>query len=206
MIEINLLPPELRKRKKKSYAVQLPKQKSLFIFLGSLVLLHFILICLTSANKRELGKLQSDWQQLTPKVVEIKNTKAQLERIAQKIPLIEGLFKRRVLWSKKLNQLSDLIIPGVWLDELSVKTEEGKVRGIPIKYLIIRGSAASRVKDEPALIGKFMQNLKENPSFSEDFSMIELGPMKKRQIEETEIMDFVLICQFKTEKIKAMAE
>ena len=73
-----------------------------------------------------------------------------------------------------------------------------------VKMSTIRGSAASRTKDEPALIGIFMQNLRDDPEFSVDFLEIELGPIRKRMIQDTEVMDFVLFCRFGPEREKAL--
>lgn len=186
MIEIDLLPPELRRKKRLSLP-QISNKKMLFTLFWSLLLFHLLLVSFNAINIKRLNSLKKTWQQLSSQKEEISQLKEQLRQINTKIPLIEQLIKDRIIWSKKLNQLSDLMVSGVWLNELSL--EKG--------YLIIQGSCASRAKDEPALIGRFMQNLKEEASFSSDFAEIELGPIKKSLIKQTEIMDFDLSCQFK---------
>ena len=94
-------------------------------------------------------------------------------------------------------------MPGVWLNQITIERQRVRDRDEALHF-IIRGSAASRVKDEPALIGKFMQSLKDDPSFSADFAEIELGPIKERRIAQTEIMDFVLNCQFKEDRARLL--
>jgi len=195
MIEIELLPLELREKKRLSLEGIFKTRQAIFV-LGGLVLLHLFLHTVTAITTKRLNRLERNWQGLSSEKAQIDQVKAELIQINEKIPLIEQLISKRVLWSKKLNRISDLIISGIWINQIAL--EKRKVPGDePLTFLIIRGSAASRTKEEPALIGRFMQSLKADPSFSADFAGIELGPIKKRQISQTEVMDFILICRFK---------
>ena len=203
MIEIDLLPLELRE-KKIIHFEQFFQTKLFLTILGCLVLFHLSLYTATGINSRRFDALQRNWQNLSSKRTEIDRLKGELTEINRKIPLIEQLISNRLLWSRELNIISDLLIAGIWLNELSLekqKTAEDKVS----ESLIIRGSAASRTKDEPALIGRFMQNLKDDSVFSANFT-VELGPIKKRLIGQTEVMDFILICRFKQNKAPAISK
>ena len=203
MIEIDLLPLELRE-KKIIHFEQFFQTKLFLTILGCLVLFHLSLYTAAAINSRRLDALQGNWQNLSSKRAEIDRLKGELAEINRKIPLIEQLISNRLLWSRELNIISDLLIAGIWLNELSLekqKTAEDKVS----ESLIIRGSAASRTKDEPALIGRFMQNLKDDSVFSANFT-VELGPIKKRLIGQTEVMDFILICRFKQNKASAISK
>lgn len=202
MIEINLLPIEFRAKKEFSFE-QIFKTKIIFTVLAYFILFHLLLHIVAFVNTKRLNILKNNWRALSSKEEKIDQLKDELSKIDEKIPLIEQLISNRVLWSKKMNQLSNQIISGIWLNKLGIekrKTAEGEF----LECLIIRGSAASRTKDEPALIGRFMQNLKDDPSFSSDFTEIELGPIKKRLIEQTEIMDFVLNCWFKPDRTETL--
>ena len=198
MIEIDLLPLELRKKKKAPFK-RIFKRKMLFAVLGSLVLSYLLLHTATVLTTKRLSKLKRNWQGLSSKKAQIDRLKARLAGANEKIPLIEQLISNRILWSKKLNEINDLITCGIWLNEISIKKQKIQTSGEFSESLIIQGSAASRTKDEPALIGRFMQNLKDDLSFSAHFAEIELGPIKKRRISQTEVMDFILICRFKDE-------
>lgn len=207
MIEIDLLPSELRKSKKASLEMEWLFNKRLPLFiLAGIAVLHLFLQSITAINTRRLSILEKKWQGMSAQKSEIDRLNRQLSRINREIPLIERLIKNRVLISEKLNRISDLIISGVWLHEIAVKEEKVKGKVDSLQYLVIKGSAASRTQDEPALIGRFMQNLKDDFSFSADFAEIELGPIKKRQIRQTEIMDFILICLFKKEQAKTLVK
>ena len=197
MIEIDLLPLELREKKIIRFE-QFFQTKLFLTILGCLVLFHLFLYTATVINSRRLDALQRNWQNLSSKRAEIDRLKGELTEINRKIPLIEQLISNRLLWSRELNIISDLLITGIWLNELSLEKQK-TAKDMVSESLIIRGSAASRTKDEPALIGRFMQNLKDDSVFSANFT-VELGPIKKRLIGQTEVMDFILICRFKQNK------
>ncbi|MFH1045461.1 MAG: hypothetical protein V1727_00670 [Candidatus Omnitrophota bacterium] len=205
MIEINLLPTELRE--KKTLAVpQIFQAKLVGIVVLCILATHLLLIVVAAMSAKRLAHFKVKLQTLTPKGKEVAQLQVELNEANKKIPMIEQLMQNRILWSKKLSRVNDLMVPRVWLSEFSLREEkeelENKGTG---KLLIIRGSAASRTKDEPALVGMFMQNLKDDPVFSEDFSDIELGPIRKRLIGDTEVMDFNLYCRIKPERIKALS-
>lgn len=204
MIEIDLLPLELRE-KRRIPIEQIFQTKLVIAVLGCLVLFHLFLHTIAVINSKRLDILNRNWQSLSSKKAEIDRLKDELAEINQKIPLIEQLISKRLLWSRELNRISDLVIGGIWLSELNLEKQEG-TKGELTESLIIRGSAASRTKDEPALIGRFMQNLKDDPIFSANFAEIELGPIKKRLIVQTEVMDFILICRFKQDKTVAFSK
>jgi Tfp pilus assembly protein PilN len=205
MIEIDLLPAELRKSKKPAFEMKWMYNKRLpILVLAGIAALHLFLQSISAINARRLNILKKNWQGMSGQKGQIDQLNSKLTRINKEIPLIEKLIKNRVLISQKLNRISDLIISGVWLHEITLKEEKVKAGPGARQYLVIKGSAASRTQDEPALIGRFMQNLKNDSSFSADFAEIELGPIKKRKIRQTEIMDFVLICRFKNEQAKTL--
>lgn len=202
MIEINLLPQDLRRKKGIDFS-RIPKKKLIFAVFGSIVLLHLLFVFLTAINQKRLKSLNKTWLELSFKREKLQQLKQEWKELNTKVPLIEQLIRNRILWAEKLNRLSEALVSGVWLSELSLKTDE---KDKFIKYLLIKGSCASRKKDEPALIGRFMQNLKEDPLFSADFAEIELGPIKKRLIKQTEVMDFILTCRFKPERATSLAK
>lgn len=214
LIEIDLLPLELRVREKVSFE-QIFQKRMLLTISVYLVLFHTFLHLATMVNTRRVAILNQRWQAQAPQKTQVDQLKGKLSKINEDISLIEQVVSNKVLWSPKLNRISELLISGIWLNELSLEKQDVQQENLPKvnngtpEYaisLIIRGSAASRAKDEPALIGRFMQNLKTDPYFSRDLSEVELGPIKKRQIQQTEIMDFVLSCRFKPEVVAALLQ
>ena len=95
--------------------------------------------------------------------------------------------KKKIAWSQKLNDISDRIPRGVWLNKLSFDN----------KILIIDGSAVSKAKDEMISLGNFVENLKTTPSIIDNLDNIDLGSYQRRQIKVVEVMDFVITVRLK---------
>lgn len=205
MIEIDLFPEELREKKKLKLNLKpVFKTKLVYAVLGSIVVFHLLLHIIAMTNRRRVRVLKRNRQNLSAQKAELDQLKAELVKLNSKIPLIEQLINNRVVWSKKLNRISDLLVVGIWLDEINLEGGKTKTSLESLEYLVIRGSAASKTKDEPALIGRFMQNLKDDSDFCDDFIDIELGPIRKRQIAQTEVMDFTLFCRFNPDKVQSL--
>ncbi len=204
MIEIDLLPKQLRANRPAFLRNPL-KTSQLYTILAVVVCLQLFLQAFAMLGARRLKKLEGSWRGLTSEQTEIEQLKNQFSALNVKIPIITQLVNNRVLWSKILNDISDLMVPGVWLSEISLEQHTVEL-GRTAFFLVIKGKAASQAKDEPALIGNFMQCLKRDPGFSSSFSEIEMGAIRKGNIAQTEIMDFILTCRFKDEKTQALME
>ena len=98
-----------------------------------------------------------------------------------------------MLWSKKLNRLSDLAAPGMWFTNLSLDQGENG------RHLSIEGNISSFLKDETAVMGRFMKALKEDDAFSGDFKEIRLEAMQQKKIKNVDVMSFSINCYFKKE-------
>jgi len=188
MIEINLLPDKYKKRE-----IQLPdlgELKTVPIIIGIvsfLVTLYLILTIISTVKSNTLNKLKNEWQSISVQQQEAAKLKGEMEGLEKKADLIDSLVAERLLWSKKLNQLSDLMIDGIWLEKLSLGKRKDK------DVLILEGNVVSRKKEETALIGEFMQKLRQDKTFFSDFEDIELESIKRRYMGETEVMQFNLV-------------
>ncbi|MFH1856301.1 MAG: hypothetical protein ABH836_03600 [Candidatus Omnitrophota bacterium] len=188
MIEVNFLPPEYKKRK-----FELPdfgELKVLPIIIGIvsfLITLYFILGIITSIKVNDLNKLNNEWQAVSGDKEHVDNLKEEIGQLKKKADIIDEITNSRFLWAKKLNQLSDLMIDGIWLDNLSLGQRKDRA------VLILKGKVFSKDKEETALIGDFIKNIRQEKDFFKDFSEIELESIKRRKLGETEVMEFNLI-------------
>lgn len=223
MIEINLLPESMRKEKK-----EWPKEILLF-FIGGFLIGILILAWIFSSiqiivvNGR-LSHLEREWKELLPVTEETSALMEKKQQLEERVMIVETLTKGRLLWAKKLNQLSNLIPEGVWLSSISL---ESKVEMVPskqpvkakgkggsdetqaqasvsmekkeTKVLVIRGSTVSLKKGEEIvdLVGAFINRMKEDESFFKDFSSIELGPGQRGAIGGVDIWNFELSLPFR---------
>ena len=225
MVEINLLPEELKKKEPRFKGVNLsgislenvPVMKIALISVGVFLALHLLLFVVGISNKAAVGSLTNRYNALLPQKKESDALKKELDAINGKVSAISELMVNRFSWARQLNSLSDSMTPGIWLGELSYEEKltersvsqqavrpSGK-KGISkpteekvvLKYLILSGYASSMGEQGTALIGKFIKNLKDNPNFQANFSDIELGAIKSEKIQDQEVMSFKITCSFK---------
>jgi len=192
MIEINLLPEELKNR-----VVKANKPEAILTTAG-LELKHLILLiplafgillCLQLflglwgiVKFSEARILNGRWKILESerKAVEEFNNKYAL--ISEDSQVIQQLLRERIIWSEKLNRLSLDLPPGVWFEELLVNAQG----------LSLRGAVVSLAKEEMGLIKQLIDNLKNDPAFSKDFNNLEMGSAEKKTLGSYDITEFTL--------------
>jgi len=221
MIEINLLPQELRKRK-----IELPNISFLpiiTIFLGIIVGTHLLLVLTINLKTRALRRFEKKWQEILPAKESADKLTQELVRMRTNIEVVDTLVRSRISWAKKLSDLSDAMISGVWLNRLwleknviaqaqeqkqeeemkfeGFKDNSAKARAEPKKSVIttlhLNGSVIATSGEETAAIGKFIRNLKNNLGFFRDFNDIESISIQRSELKGVEVMDFELVCYFK---------
>ena len=229
MVEINLLPQELRKKESRLKKMNFPPidldtkaiMRIVFAAAGILVIVHFSLFAYRMCDKRILASLEKRYSALGDKKKEADALKARDTMIHKKIGAIDELMVKRFEWSKKMNDLSDSMTPDVWLTQLSydekltdrsvqkeAKVNDGKTKKelktqnekVLLRYLTLSGYAAAKGEEGTASIGKFIEALKENQAFYPDFSDIELGAIKRDKIDGQDVMNFTITCFFKEAK------
>lgn len=198
MIEINLLPPNLRVKKREPLKLPslpvIPAAAGAIIFLIAVQVLLLVLIQVKSVSRDSLKKKVAS---ISASNKEAMNIDAALRGISSKVEVIDKLSASRFNVAKKLNDLSDSMTSGVWLRSIEVeKGESFNEPGILRETLVIKGSSVTSGETGEAAIGKFVNSLKENESFSSDFDNIEIAKEERRKVQNTEIMDFVVICHF----------
>lgn len=225
MIEINLLPEDLKKRKRAEPKIaianirieKIPFVKIAIFSAGALLAIQIVLFGLSILGGAIFNSLEKGYKQILPQKQEAQRLQARISDMGEKVTAIDELMVKRFSWAEKLNTLSDSVTPGIWLTQLDYdekvierpKTPAGGPSKGPIKagiekvlarYLIISGASQSMEEEGTALIGRFIKSLKENPSFYSDFSDIELGSIKREQMGGQEIMTFKITCLFKVKQ------
>ncbi len=184
MIKINLLPDDLKKQR-----VILPK--GLFILIG-VILVSILVMWLAIANKSltaatlKADNLESQEQKILKVKSEYGIYKKELMSLEERAVVVNYLMVNRIYYSQKLNELSDLLTNGIWLNALELNNS----------MLIIEGKVYSKEGKEEAIVGNFMNNIKHHESFFKDFSDVELKIIK-RKIQDVEHISFVIFCHLK---------
>lgn len=231
MIEINLLPQEYRKKEPRFKGVdisQLNLQSIPVIYIvaavvGFLIIAQALLFALGFYAQARLNGLAKIAAVLSPDKKEFDALNANAISTGKKIRAIDELLVKRFNWSAKLNDLSDSLTPGIWLTGLSydersiekyvalVSPKQAADPSQPPKmlkqittsrYITLSGYASGAGEQGAALIGKFIQSMKNNPGFYDDFNDIVLGSIRSEKVEDQEVMDFKITCLFKDSNVK----
>lgn len=216
MIHIDLLPEDIKIKRKKQFRMPQLNVGLLPVLIGVVILLvisHVSLLIAVNINKSSYARMSKEWKVAEPKKKSIESIRKENIKNNKHVISIEELMKKKVLWFAKLNRLSDLIIPGVWytgitLDEKTIVKEpvkkprtrkvvgrgQSKAKTINTPYLKIEGEVSSSYGEELAIIGKFIDTLKSDKEFFKDFTNIELDSTELHTIVDTEVMKFTINC------------
>lgn len=219
MIKINLLPEELkRKREFNTYILIL-----LGISVGILLVVFVVSLVLglqVKVQAARYNRLGEEWKIIKEEEKEVLGLESLKGELDTKRKAIMDLAQSRLLWSRKLYQLSRQVLPSIWLGELSISTRTEKVK-VPVKpdprkrgkkktaqtvawirkkfrTMILKGVVISLAGEEMIdSTGKFMTSLQDDKDFFEDFLDIELIFTQRKIIQGQEAMAFELACRFK---------
>ena len=193
MIEINLLPEELRNR-----VVKVPKPEVIrsgsklnpqqfillipliFALLISIQIFFFVLVAFRSA---QLGSLKAKWEKSAPERKSLEDFNAVHNLASGDARAIQQLVNGRITWADKLNKFSLLLPSGVWFEAIFVTNKD----------FALTGKVVSLKKEEIALLRQLIDNLKNEQDFFRDFNSLELGSIQRDAIGEYEVTDFTLI-------------
>ncbi len=196
--------------------MEIPEIPSLHIIIGVVglvIIIHLAFTVSINIKAKALKRLQNRWNEIAPANEEADRIIKELTTMRRRIDAIDALIQKRISWAKKLSDLNDAIIPGVWLNRLWIErkviyhnaTAEGaeapaETSGSDktiIKTLHLNGQVIASGGEETAAVGKFMWSLEHNDGFFAHFSEIETVYMQQSKVEDTEVMDFELVCYFK---------
>ena len=193
MININLIPPHLKKKEKNKFLgkVNIPLEVIIGCGGGLLVLLGVVHVLLLFVNIGKLAQhktFQNQWETMRPGKENVDSVVNEMRVFQGKYKAIEDITgKSDLLWARKLNTLSDSLPRGVWLKKIVLDE----------KMLFIEGSAISKETTEIMSIHRLTSNLKRDDDFLEHFVDLEMGSMQRRKIKNVEIADFVITMKVK---------
>ena len=193
MININLIPPHLRKKDKGKLLgkINIPLEVIIGSGGGLLVLLGIIHVLLLFVNIGKLAQhksLQKQWETMRPNKENVDSVVNEMRVFQSKYKSLEEILTGNGLsWARKLNILSDSLPRGVWLKKIALDDE----------LLFIEGGAISKETTEIISINRFASSLKADAPFMEHFTDLELGSIQRRKIKNVEIADFVITMKVK---------
>ena len=194
MIEINLIPPEFKKKKKDLLAIpglNLPPEVVIGVGGVLLILLIGAHILLLSTNLAKLALhegIENEWKGLTATKQQVDDVIKKLRQLQSTEKALEGIAGPGGLFrSEELNILSDSLPRNVWLGKVTLTRD----------ILFVEGSALYRPAAKSDGIYALISNLKKNKNFAGHFTEIKLGPIQKRLIIKVEVEDFSITAKLK---------
>ena len=139
MIEINLLPEEMRKKEPRFKKIDfsgfnmseikmqnVPVKRIAIIAALVLVSFHAILLGIGVYSISSGRSSSAQYRSILSQKNEYDSLKSRLDLINRKVGTIDELMVKRFSWAKKLNALSDSMTPGIWLSNLSYEEKLGE--------------------------------------------------------------------------------
>lgn len=194
MIEINLVPLHLRK-KKKSASMAAPtalKRETWFLAVGLFLLVMMaVIVVLQVLIFRQSARQTSYEKEMTgfmSQKIEVDRVIEQIKQTKIKLASLEKIVgPKEVIWSQKLNEISDLLPRGLWLNRLSL--QDGN--------LLVNGSALTVNQGDMSNVHNYTAALKKDVVFAQDFQSVEIELIKSRDIAGTSVADFTIRAELK---------
>jgi len=188
MIELNLLPEQLKvKKKQKIEWAELPIIPVIVWVVISTIGIHALSILFVEMNRGSMKTLKKEWENYAPKKKEMEELTKKLSSINAKVTSIEELEESRIVWARKMNNINDSMLPSIWLSSFSLKA------GLKTKTtLFLEGYATGVSEEGTASVGRFINSLKHNEEFFSGLEDIELEDMRRSVVEKKEVMKFRL--------------
>lgn len=220
MIEINLLPVEMRKKQTPKFAMPNVFNRAFILpLVGGILALHGLLILLVAYQRIDLANVGHRVELLKEATKETTRKKVESKANAERLGQMESLTERKFSWARVLNVLSDSVPKGMWLRRFAVTEETRTVApdkqdkpaqgskkrtSLPaeqkVKMLKLEGSVLGSGQ-ETATIGRFIKALKDDRSFVAVFDEVEFFNITQRKIKSFDVYDFSIFCVFKKEKL-----
>ncbi|MBI4431897.1 MAG: PilN domain-containing protein [Candidatus Omnitrophica bacterium] len=195
MIEINLLPEELRKKEARFVFPAIASKKvlirGLLVFFG----VQLLLFLWVFAARLELVRVKAQTNALNRSLGEITRLKTDIAVTEGRLKDFRKVTARPFYWTTVLNAISDSVTKGIWLKSLALEAGAQNTRILKLQGSVIGPG------QETAYVGKFIKELKDNPALAPLFVSVELSTMSQRKISNYDVYDFTVVCMFQKEKI-----
>lgn len=174
MIEINLLPEEYRK-KKVDFGEMFNRYRRLVVsgvgvLVGVVIVILLVIVVYPRLQAGTMRKLGKRWENIEKKYEKVVRLKKRQKRLRDLLNNINQVVSSRIIWAKRLNDISNSLPSEIQLTELTTKVE--KIKDKPEREVLIISGIVPAYPGERA-IGDFIKGLRENKDFIKDFPELE---------------------------------
>jgi len=206
MIELNLLPKEFRKKKKKHFG-KMPNLPFLPLAAGLIAVfisLNFVLVFFEINRKNSLNELNEKWDSMRPEREKTEKLTNEIASLEKRVAATRKIAEPDLKLVKLLEGLNKAVNPNIWIQKMDLKAAKRSGSGNE-GFLEIEGYAIGKNEQATMLVAKFISNLEEVKEFSDFSKTIELKNINKSEFSGEEVMRFELYCDFKKEKDGAVS-
>lgn len=196
MIEINLVPQNSAKRRKRSagplgQGFNMPKEMIIGLvggFFAILVIISVLLQVTIFLRLAHLKSLRQQWQEMSATKAAVDKVTSQLRALQAKVKSMESVINiDSPQWAPKLSDISEALPRGVWLNRIVVNDQR----------VVVEGSAMARGKDEMINVHEFASSLRDKASFMEHLENLDVGSIQRKNIKTIDVADFSITAQLK---------
>jgi len=173
MLKINLLPPEYRKSDGTPIGVLMIILLCTFLSVSSFCCVAWFYFSLLENAQNDMDIAKQEMDNLAPLAKYADNLEKEKTEYMKRSSVITDIETTRILWTKKLDQILDVINNNgdttnhyVWLDELKINMNG---RGKDTGYMKMKGSS---VGDQIKQVSSFNRDLRNHELFENDFEKI----------------------------------
>lgn len=174
MIELNLLPEEYRKKKVDLGEIFNRYRKFIVsgvgIFTGVVIVILLVIVVYPRLQAGTMRKLEKKWKNIEKKYEKVVRLKKRQKRLRDLLNNIDQVISSRIIWARRLNDISDNLPGEIQLTELATRIEKFKDK--PDRMVLISSGIVPAYPGERA-IGDFIKGLRENKDFIKDFTELE---------------------------------
>ena len=207
MIELNLLPKNLRRKKKKMDMPVIPILPVAFAVLAVVIVLQLVMIFWIRGKSVALHKLNRKFEELKPQSKTADDVAKEIQDMENRMAAMKSISKPPLDWAELMAGLNLAVVPDVWLSEFKPVAAQGKGQKGP-GTLELTGYALGESEVATSTVAKFIDSLKNTNEFFKYFEEVELQDVRQQTMEKESVMAFKLIARFKTaaEPVKQEAQ
>lgn len=140
------------------------------VVIAIVIVIAMVIIVYPGLQQRALRKLSDRWKKIEKNYEEVDKIKKEQKRLQEILDNINKIAKDRILWARRLNDVSDSLPPEIQLTELLTRLEKPKDKS-ERTVLVISGLVPAYPGEKA--ISDFIKGLRENQGFVTDFPEIE---------------------------------
>ncbi|KJJ85832.1 hypothetical protein OMAG_000307 [Candidatus Omnitrophus magneticus] len=206
MIELNLLPESMRK--KKNEGKEPPRFLLPIIFLAAIFILIIscMLLFVMFFKIAQFNDVKKVWDKNIDnrKMVDFLNSR--LKQLEGQIELAKKISKSDFKWAKVLNSLNAAVVDNMWFSAFEIVSEKGNSKKSDSKkkqalknkdMVVLYGYAVNGQDTATGVVAKFIDSLKKEKFLADYFEAITLQGVNKQMINTEEAMSFKIICRLR---------